>query len=338
MPEPAVSRAPVFAGLPRRHYRLLEDFVRGFPDHVRNGALLAAVSGGADSMAMLELLVLAAPTLGLQVTAAYVDHGLRPEAAGEATLVRTAASRHGLGFLARKLSPATGLQATAGAEASEGSLRERRYRALIEMAAQCGGRWIATAHVHEDQVETILFRMLRGAGRRGLSGIPASRGPFIRPLLGVRRSRLRSFLRDCGAQWMEDPSNADLRYARNRLRHVVIPAIARAFGAHALDELPAMATRWRKEEAYLEQQTERYLTFATGADFIDLNALPWAPEALRPRLLRTWLGRRNGGKMVTLRQLSALERFLQTPEKADRIEVAGVRLWVDGGRLCVHND
>jgi tRNA(Ile)-lysidine synthase len=323
------------SGLPSEQYRLVEEFVRGFPQEATGGALLAAVSGGADSMALLELLALTNEKLRLETTVAYVDHGLRPEARSEAELVRARASSHGFGFLTRKLS-VDGM-ATPAVMSSEASLRRRRYEALAEMAAECGANWIATAHVREDQVETILFRLLRGAGRLGLSGIPQRRGRIIRPLLGIRRARLKCLLADRDVDWAEDPSNADHRYARNRLRHRVVPAIEAAFGPDALDALPEMARRWRAEEEYLDEQTRRYVTFASGPDFLDLVAFGQVPPGLRSRVLRGWLERMNGGRMVTLRQLAAVEQVMERRQNNDRISVAGLDLRLDAGRLAVHN-
>jgi tRNA(Ile)-lysidine synthase len=331
----ATSEDPIPAGLPREQYRLVEEFARAFAPEAAGGAVLAAVSGGADSMALLELLTLSREKLRLETTVAYVDHGLRPEAQSEAELVRARAASHGHPFLTRKLS-SDGL-AGSGLMSSEASLRRRRYEALAAMAAECGAKWIATAHVHEDQVETILFRLLRGAGRLGLSGIPVRRGQIIRPLLGIRRARLRRFLVDRQVAWAEDSTNTDPRYARNRLRHQVVPAIETAFGAGALDALPEMARRWRAEEDYLDEQTGRYLTFAAGPDFLDLVAFGQVPVGLRSRVLRRWLERMNGGRMVTLRQLAAVEQVIEHPRNGERISVAGLRLSLDAGRLAVHN-
>ena len=137
-------------------------------------------------------------------------------------------------------------------DGSEAALRTQRYAALRDMAAASGARSIATAHTADDQTETVLLRLLRGAGRRGLSGIPASRDDIIRPLLGERREMLRTLLDELSVEWVAGSSNLDPRYARNRIRHAILPAIAEQFGADATAHVPRMAARWAAEEDYLD--------------------------------------------------------------------------------------
>ncbi len=317
MREP-VYRPPA-GGLEREDYRLLELLRSGFPDGWLERPGVAAVSGGADSMAMLELLAEARGGAGL--TVAYVDHGIRPEAAFEAAWVAGAAHRLAAAFVRLDAS---------GRGAGEAELRERRYAVLSECARRAGATWIATAHTADDQVETVLLRLIRGAGRRGLSGMTAVRNQIVRPLLAAKRRQLRDFLLRRGIGWCEDASNADPRYARNRLRHEVVPVIERAFGKDCLHRLPEAAARWREEDRYLEAETARFLAFAVSnaesGPRLDLVALNQAPPALRPRILRAWFERVSAGRTLSLAQLSCLEALAAGRAGSREARIAGVWL------------
>jgi len=275
--------------------------------------VLVAVSGGSDSMALLELLALARARRSLRLTAAYVDHGVRAQAAVERAMVRASAERHGIAFVELQIERRDEAKATDETTPSESWMRERRYAVLEELATRIGTDLLATGHTYDDQIETVLFRFLRGSGRRGMAGIPQHRDRIVRPLLGTRRERLRSFLRERGVAWLEDHTNNDLGYTRNRLRHSVIPAIERELGVGALDHLPQAAQRWRVEEDHLATEAGRWTGFCSRAagpgesPTLDLVALDEAPAAIRARVLREWLGHAAGGRSISMAQLAALE-------------------------------
>lgn len=170
-----------------------------------------AVSGGADSMALLDCAALLWPG---QVKAATVDHGLRPEAAKEANMVREFAERVGVPHVTlRPDQPITGsVQANA---------RTMRYALLDRWRGQADIDWLVTAHHGDDQVETVLMRLSRGAGVSGLAGIRAKRGTILRPLLGERRATLRAWCVARGVTFVDDPSNEDPRFDRARLRTLI---------------------------------------------------------------------------------------------------------------------
>jgi tRNA(Ile)-lysidine synthase len=170
-----------------------------------------AVSGGPDSLALLLLANAAFPGL---VHAATVDHGLRPESGGEAAMVAQVCA--GLGVPHAIL--AAGMTATANIQAQA---RERRYALLAEWAARNGMACILTAHHLDDQAETLLMRLMRGSGLAGLAGIRAAQRssvPILRPLLGWRRAELAAIVGEAGLDAADDPSNADERFDRARLR------------------------------------------------------------------------------------------------------------------------
>jgi tRNA(Ile)-lysidine synthase len=192
------------------------------------GPAVVAVSGGADSVALL----LALNALAVRHSArprlvvAHARHDLRAEAAGDAEFVRGVAARLGLPCVVRDL-PVRAADGSRG-EGVESRARRRRLEFLAEAAGEHGARHVAVAHTADDQAETILHRILRGTGPAGLRGMAAARAlcdgvALVRPLLAVPRSAVREYLASCGEPWCEDATNADVRYARNFLRHDVLP-------------------------------------------------------------------------------------------------------------------
>ena len=238
--------------LPAHHYH---PFVRRLATalrrrcRVRQGArLLLAVSGGADSMALLHAMALLAPkrTWGLTLVVAHVQHHLRPndEAEGDALAVARAAHRLGLLYLRADLD----LSACAGNV--ESLARGGRYDALVKLAKSFRAEAIVTAHHADDQLETLLMRLLRGASLQGLSSIPWRRGisrecgvVLMRPMLHHTRAEAEEFLRECGAEWRTDATNGDVSRLRAKLRRDVTPVLtaiaprAALRGARAADEL-----------------------------------------------------------------------------------------------------
>ncbi|RDE22337.1 tRNA lysidine(34) synthetase TilS [Motiliproteus coralliicola] len=194
-----------------------------------------AYSGGMDSHVLLQLAVEAGLSRSVRLGAVHVHHGLQPEADGWAEHCESVCASLGVDF--RRYD--AGLAAGAGLE---NRAREARYRIFTELMAD--GGLLLQAHHADDQAETLLFRLLRAGGVRGLAGIPASRalgqGMLLRPLLGLTREQLRQYALDLGLSWIEDPSNQDLVHNRNYLRARVLPALqqrwpdlANAFGKSA---------------------------------------------------------------------------------------------------------
>ena len=276
--------------LSRDQHRLLERFAAALGNEALTAQrLVIAVSGGSDSMALLELAALARGNRAASDTAVYVDHGLRRESTAESEHVRAASQRLGTEFAALPLH-------VNGRD--ERRLRDARYAELQKLVAVRGAAFLLTGHTRDDQIETVLHRLVRGAGRHGLAGIPERRENVLRPLLGFGRTELRDFLRSQCVGWREDASNEDLRYVRNRLRRRIIPMIEAELGPGALDHLPALAAAWREEEAYLDAEAARYAEFArTGASHarrLESRGLNTAPAALRTRIVRAWLAERTG--------------------------------------------
>ncbi len=206
----------------------------------RGDRVIVAVSGGPDSMALLHVLWEVRDRLGLTLEVAGVDHGLRPAAAGELELVRTRATALGLPFVGLTVDVARHRRGAGLQDAA----RRARLGALGELAIARGARRVALGHQADDQAETVLFRIVRGTGLAGLQGIPYRRDPFVRPLLDLPRAEILRYLRRRSIPFVEDPSNADLRFARARIRHRHLPALA-AENPRVAEALVALAAAAR---------------------------------------------------------------------------------------------
>lgn len=229
-----------------------------------------AVSGGLDSMALLHGAVRSGAPSSLLV--ATFDHATGPAARRAAGMVARTAAGHGLECV-------SGRSGERGY--SEAAWRHARWRFLREVAASRGGS-IVTAHTRDDQVETVFMRVLRDAGPRGLAGLYAPTD-VLRPLLHLRRATLAAALSALGGRFATDPSNSDLRYLRNRVRHQLMPAILRArpgFDAELLD-LAGRAATWRAQVDQLAASIPATIE-PHGAMRIARNALiGYDPESLR---------------------------------------------------------
>ena len=200
--------------------------------------VLAACSGGADSLALAAALAHEAPRLGLRGGGVTVDHGLQEGSAAQA-------SRVGAILLALGLDPVRQVRVTVppGAGGPEAAARSARYTALEQEAQQTGAAAVLLGHTRDDQAETVLLGLARGSGARALAGMPARRGRFRRPMLGLARATLREA---CLAQRLEpwdDPHNRDPSYARVRVRHQALPALEEALGPGIAEALARTAAQ-----------------------------------------------------------------------------------------------
>ncbi|HLL04530.1 MAG TPA: tRNA lysidine(34) synthetase TilS [Myxococcaceae bacterium] len=246
---------------------------------LERGSVLLAVSGGADSTALLVGTALVSAELGLTVEVATLDHGLRPEAAREVKAVEELAARHGLPCHVRSL----GLQAGAGLELRA---RQARYAALEAVRLERGLAAVATAHTASDQAETILMRLARGSSLKGAAGILPRRGSVVRPLLECTREHVEAFLREQGQGFVVDPMNVDRQLFRARVRHDVLPVLSRAAGYAVTERLASFARLVAEDEALLSELAEaawRRIELPDGGlDAVGLRALE---PATRRRVL-----------------------------------------------------
>ena len=206
-----------------RHPRLIAD----------GSTVLVALSGGPDSMALLYLLAGVRDRRRLHLAAAHFDHAVRQESAGQAATVAEWSADLGV--------PCAIGRANRRLTSTQAVFREARYAFLQGEARRIGADRIATGHQSDDQEETVVFRMCRGTGLRGLSGIPARRGRIVRPLLPFWRAELLDYLEACQVPWLDDPSNRDGRWARARIRHAVIPALEELGGPGVRQHLISLA-------------------------------------------------------------------------------------------------
>lgn len=290
----------------------------------RGATLLVAVSGGVDSMVLLHALAEIAPRRGLALAVGHVHHGLRGEAADrDRASVEEAAAALAIAFRMEGVAP--------GALRTECSSRERptlqeaartvRYAALRRMAAAASADHIVTAHTLDDQAETVLMRLLRGAGPDALGGIPerSADGVVIRPMLEIPRARVEAFARERGLAWREDASNRCDRYTRNRLRHHWLPGLAREFNPQLLRAIGRLAEAQRRDaewiEAIVEEAAARMVgPGGTGPGDLVLRPDGWSdlPEALARRVVRTLLVRMGAGRDVTRTHILRMLDFLRS--------------------------
>lgn len=289
--------------------------------------MLVAISGGPDSAGLLVALHKLSSELYLDLVAVSVDHGLRPESAADVEIARAQAAALKVPFRALRLDLATGpdLQARA---------RDARYAALREQRLLDGARSLAVGHTRDDQAETVLSRMLRGAGIRGLAGIAPRRDDgVIRPLLDVSRAEVHALVHAAGLPVAMDASNSDPRFQRVRMRHDVLPLLTREdpeVAAHLAD----LAEDARAVLELLEPQATTLLTNAKLEDgALSIERCVQAPTALRRLVLQRWASEACG-EPASRAHVEALELCLR-----GRGEVRlpnEVLVVVENGRLVAH--
>src|SRR5687767_11425226 len=179
------------------------------------GRALVAVSGGPDSVALLDLLARSPDVHGLELVVTHVDHGIHPDSGRVAEEVRKLADAYELQL--------EGARLELGSDVGETAARQERYAWLEATRLRVGAQYIVTAHHADDQVETVLMRVLEGSGPAGLAAMAPVNGCLIRPLLAFRRSQLLQYLEDVGLQAWIDPANADPRHLRSWIRSELLP-------------------------------------------------------------------------------------------------------------------
>jgi tRNA(Ile)-lysidine synthase len=253
-------------------------------------AVLVAVSAGADSVALLDLLVARAPALRLRLGVAHFNHALRPEAGRDAEFVEDLAARHGLPCHSER-EDVREYRRRAGGSLEEAA-RIRRYRFLEAAARKAGYARVALGHHADDSAETLLLNLLRGSGRRGLSGIAPLRPPgFIRPLILARRSEIERYVRARSLDFRSDATNADAAFDRNRIRGQLIPLLERDYHPGIRQTLSRTAEILRAEEDWLEEMLTPLYDAArrvrpAGEIGLRVAALGRMPDAALRRAIR----------------------------------------------------
>ncbi len=294
-----------------RHARARESVVVGF-------------SGGLDSTVLLHAASSLARDADVELSALHVHHGLSCHADAWAESCVTVCQSLGV--------PLTVLRVDVPANTGEGveaAARRMRHKALADHPAE----WILLAHHADDQAETVLHNLLRGAGVRGAAAMPESRGRVLRPLLGLGREMLLAYARSRGLAWIEDESNGDTRYTRNFLRHEILPLIASRF-PKASEQLAAAADRFGEADSLLDDLACLDLDGNRPEFPLPLRLFRDLPDARARNLLRamlTW----HQVQPPDERRLNEFVRQLRTAgnDRHPQIDLARYSLWCEAGRL-----
>jgi tRNA(Ile)-lysidine synthase len=289
--------------------------------------VLVALSGGSDSVALFLILRELQATDGLEIAAvAHLNHAIRGAAADEdEAFCREIAARHRCRFVSSRVDvPAVARQRRVSIEVAA---RDARRAFLEEARNQVGADRTATAHTEDDQAETVLLRMVRGTGLRGLAGIAPANGVWIRPLLTIARQDLRDYL---GAQvqgWREDTTNADLANPRNRMRHTVLPLLEEHFNPSARKALARLALLARDDDDALGAKAEATAptVFRVQEETVVVDAarLQALPGALAARVVRLALGTLSGPRGIDFDHVEAVRAFARGEPAS---HVPGVRM------------
>ena len=284
------------------------------------GTYVVAVSGGVDSMALLDMLRRERPDLKLIV--AHLDHGIRDDSHLDRKLVQERAAAYGVPFVHH--------QASLGPNTSEAIARRTRYDFLHKVREVAGAKGIITAHHQDDMLETAIHNLLRGTGRRGLSSIKST-DHIIRPLLHVTKPELRRHAEMQGLVWREDSTNNDLRYKRNYIRHKIIPRLNPEQRQYLLNMIGYM--RGLNDE--IDALVVNHLHVRLDKDQLDRKWFIHLPHAVAKEVMHAWL-RRHKIKDIDRKTLERLVVASKTFPQGARTDVDGRHaLWMQKDLLVL---
>ena len=272
------------------------------------GTILCAVSGGRDSICLLDYLASVAPEKKFSVAAAHLNHLMRPTAQRDVDFLTEFCRVRDIPLYVGETDVCALAREKGIGEEEAG--RQARYAFLERTAASIGAGKIATAHHRRDQAETVVLNLLRGTGPQGLGGIPPVRGEYIRPLLDTPREEIESYLKENGLTHIEDETNESRGYARNRLRLDIWPQLE---GLHdgVTDNIARTALLVRRENEYLDELAAAWLPEEGTA--IACGEFLQAPPVLRGRILRLLMARLPAGKKdVTMAHLEAVAALAES--------------------------
>jgi tRNA(Ile)-lysidine synthase len=298
--------------------------------------VLVGLSGGGDSVALALLLLELAEHGGFTLAGlAHLNHHLRPTADRDEAFCAELARQVGLPFLSES---ANVRDYAAGNRLSiEDAARRLRYDFLERAAERVLADRIAVGHTEDDQAETFLLKLARGAGLSGLGGVYPRRGRVVRPLLEVSRANLRAYLRGRGQAWVEDETNETLDYARNRIRHKVLPELDAAYGGTTVPALARAAQLAREDGAWLdalaEERYERLVIRSEAALELPVSALASEPLPIRRRLVLRALRELAREREVSVRHVD--EALALLAELGSAADIPGGRMELRAGRLVL---
>ena len=302
-----------------------DELIRRYDMLPEGSRVLCAVSGGADSMCLLHWLKERREEYGFSLLAAHYEHGLR----GDESLRDAAFTREQCEMLGIRIVVGKG-DVAAFAESQklgiEDAARTLRYRFLEETADRLACDRIATAHNLNDNAETVLMNLCRGAGTRGLAGIPPVRGRIVRPLLWTSREDIETYLDVHRIPHIEDSSNRSDDYTRNRIRHQIIPLLMEE-NPSFLSAIGRTAELLREDDACLCREAEAFLREHRKGNSIPSKALLRLEPAVAARVVRTLCGRG-----VSMERTLALLRFAEGTERGI-LEIPGQKIRRQHGQL-----
>ena len=269
------------------------------------GRYIVAVSGGVDSVVLLDIL---AQIDGLELVVAHFDHGIRSESSEDEQFVKALATDRGLGFVS-----AAG---QLGRDASENIARRARYEFLRQAAEQHQARAIITAHHRDDVLETIILNLQRGTGSKGLSSLQSSEA-LLRPLLEYGKHDLLEYAQLRNLSWREDDTKGDTRYARNRVRHQVLPKLSDA------DKVQFLRTSQKasKLNAEISHLVEAYLATQPSETVLERGQYKALPQEVGYEVLVQWL-RRETDVEVSWAMIARLDTAVRQGRNSSQVDVA----------------
>jgi len=320
------------------------------PEAWRDVTVLLAVSGGADSVALLRAMRSLKKAGPGRLLAAHFNHGLRAEESdADETFVVELCRRCDVPCEVGRAAGGDSLSARGG-EGLEAAARRVRYNFLRQTAARVGARYVVTAHTADDQVETILHRILRGTGIAGLAGMARCRPlgeatTLIRPLLGVRRAELIAYLEPLGQPYRTDSSNTDTRLTRNRLRHELLPQLAERYNPAIDEALLRLGSLAGEVQAVVDRLVldlaERNVIERDGATDLDAASLAEKPRYLiRELFMHVWRSRDWPLQAMGYAEWDQLAEMLLAAERAKTTKMfpGGVTARRDGDRLWLRRE
>lgn len=270
-------------------YKKIKRYIESWRMFGPGDKVIAGISGGADSICLLFVLLELRDELGIEITAVHVNHGLRGESANrDEAYVRAVCEREGVKL--RVFHRDVGRYAKEHKLTVEEAGRNVRRECFRQTLSECGGSCIALAHHQNDNAETVLWNLCRGSALKGMGGIPPKNGIWIHPLLSINRAEIESYLEKRGIPYCTDETNLEEHYTRNRIRNKVIPYLEQHINEKAVGHIARCAETLRKMGEYIEAETAKYMdqcirTGEKGEIMLSKAAFEAVPDALKSEVM-----------------------------------------------------
>lgn len=301
----------------------VKNYIRQYDLIGPGDTVLAAVSGGPDSMALLHMLLHLQPEMNLRLAAAHLNHGLRPEADEEEAFVKNFCSQAGIECYCRRVK--VGEIAARDKKSLEEAGRDSRYEFFRQLSIELNGASIATAHHQDDRAEGVLLNLVRGTGIKGLRSIMHTNGPIIRPLLALTRDEIMSYLRENDIFYCTDKSNYDPIYLRNRIRLGLLPYLQSEFNPAIVKGLNQLADLAAEENDWMERHCDKcwsYMASESGEGVIlRVHHLNGVHLAMQRRLIMRALAHFDGEAAWTMDDVAYVQTMLNQTGSSKAIQL-----------------